>query len=228
MKLEIVIQPLGTIRIGAGAPPELLHLPSPLLRTKHQDSLVPVIPGSTIKGVMRKAALKFFDSAVKEAGFEVEYRPVETVQPDPLIEHYKATGGKDIVSNLFGRPHHRRAKIRVSDAVPRDPDSIIKVIADLPRVGIDRNTKTAAKGRLFQIERVAPAPEFVCELSNLENLTDPELLFLLEVIKHVPEVGIGSSSVPVSIKVHVKEPPAGGFSAKVQELLDKLQGGISV
>jgi CRISPR/Cas system CSM-associated protein Csm3 (group 7 of RAMP superfamily) len=226
MKLEITIRPMGTSRIGSGEPPEFTHLPAPILRTRYQGSLIPVIPGSTLKGIMRKAASKFFDVISERVGINVKIRPPDSVQPKELKKHYEETGGTDISLSLFGCPDYRMAKIRISDALPIDVEEVKKNIVSLPGVGIDREKNTAAEGRLFIQEKLGLGLKFKCTLATMEELTEEELLFLLETLKQVPYIGLGSGSTPFSITVQVKESPEGGFSEKACKILSELERGI--
>jgi hypothetical protein len=137
-----------------------------------------------------------------------------------LKKHFEEHKDGDIVARIFGCPGHRRAKIRISDAIPGE----YKVVS-LSRVGIKRETGTAELHRLFS-EEVIIANEFKCTLETLEELDEEEMLFLLRSFGYVPYIGLGSQSRPFSLRIRVLEEPRGGFPPKAKEILKELAEGV--
>lgn len=139
-----------------------------------------IIPGSTIKGVLRTCMIrisKLFNYSVRNF----------SVYPEMIHDD-------DIITSLMGRPNGYRSKVIVSPAVFTAPNTII-----LSHVSIDDVTGTAREGNLFKIEYLPPGVEF-SSVIEAHNITQEEarLLFLAIVEMNYERFGRGGI-VEVSI-----------------------------
>ncbi|MEQ9715785.1 MAG: type III CRISPR-associated RAMP protein Csx7 [Candidatus Asgardarchaeia archaeon] len=126
---------------------------------KPKELLVPIIPGSSLKGVFRsyiERIAKLDDSERDDICI-----PPNLCEGDKVCLVCGIFGGKSIASH-----------IRILDAVPIQKEDV-KLIT-ITRTRINRITGTVDKGALFQVQAIAPGTEFRFKMIiyNIPNSKD--------------------------------------------------------
>jgi len=191
-RLEITgkLTTITALRISAGRSSEPTGSDLPVIK----DALDrPLIPGSSFKGALRSRLESFLrginpklaanpaieaewsitndlHNQLKE---EVEAEPVET--RDQLLTQ-KIIQKTDLVSRLFGSPWIA-SKFQVRDLTV-DPNSWFDQYEERDGVAIDRDTETAADGKLYDFQVVPAATEFKFR-AVVENAEPHELGLLM-------------------------------------------------
>ena len=111
----------------------------PVLRIWSDKGKHVYIPGSSIKGVMRTAAIRVANLL---GDYKIEY----SVEPSKIKNFVK-----DIVVELFGGPDKKTSKIYVSGIMLSKVNTTI-----LTHVSIDDSTRTAKEGALYRVEYIPP------------------------------------------------------------------------
>ncbi len=211
MKLDFTITfPYG-FRIGAGNPPHMSYLPDPVFRRGGKIA----IPGSTFKGILRKAACIFFNKI-----FNTLETPPRSCEPSELEKFWKA-GKTPVFFSLFGVPKYKRGKIQVLEGVPVDSNvrTWIK-----PGCGINRKTGIVEEGHLFHREFVCPGSSFRFQIAILEPLSEEEWKMLLGSAYYSPRIGLGTGSVPFTLKLETEIP----VPRQAEEFYKSLRKGVGI
>jgi CRISPR-associated RAMP protein (TIGR02581 family) len=160
------------LHVGAGKNPALVGSEMPVLRDAAGR---PLIPGSSLRGVIRAAIAALVDTLDLDSR-----RPVATL--DVAASAFRREGWREfterwneqmgVVERLFGRIAQRSgdfsyaSRLFISDLVPSD--AVVVELRD--GVAIDRETRTAAGGLKFDLEVVPAGTEF----DGKVRLHDPE------------------------------------------------------
>lgn len=168
----------------------------PLLRDHEKN---PLIPGSSLKGVLRSAAERLL-------------RPVDRKVCDPLrTPCVKATDELDPsalaeklcrVCLLFGS-HQWAGRIQVGDFVARNAKTLVR-----DGVAIDRRELKAAEGLKYDYEVVAPGASFVGRL-RVDDPEDGELGLILTLFDLLDAglITVGGGSSRGLGRLRLAEPP---------------------
>lgn len=183
----IILEPL-CIRSGESFE---LHPGQPdiaVVRSMWNGKMQPVIPGSSLKGVFRNRAEKYFQNCcnINEKASENKcYKNSRRLKKGKEIYEAVCESCK-----LFGC-RTLRSRAEFNDAFP--VEETVK-INTRHQVSIDRLTGTAKKNALFEFE-VVEAGIFKVEIS-LKNFSSRQLKVLLQVIKDINEgyVRLGGST----------------------------------
>jgi len=147
MKLELALRPIGLLTIGYAAPGYLVDVPF------YRIGGTLVIPGSTVKGVLRSSAHRIAPWLGMVSCGEVE--PREMAAKHAALKPMK--GEVCEVCELFGAPGRRSpSRLRVSMFKPVGAVRTVKV----PQVSLEDSTLRAARGKLYVREAIAPFTEF--------------------------------------------------------------------
>jgi CRISPR-associated RAMP protein (TIGR02581 family) len=186
LELMGVLTTVTALRIGAGRSSEPIGSDLPVIK----DALgKPLIPGSSFKGAMR-SRLESFLRGIDE-GLAVD--PGEFTTADyqnrikKLKEQFKnndATltaellkpGNTDSISHLFGSPW-LAGKLQIRDLTVQ-PDAWFGQYQERDGVAIDRDTETAADGKLYDFQVVPTGTPFEFR-AIVENAEDWELGLLM-------------------------------------------------
>lgn len=137
----------------------------------------PILPGSTLKGVIRHAFERLYGAAESPAlfgaeGHEPNAEAVADEAPTPPI-----------------------SRVAIGDARPEDPERAKALLVDKPQVAIDPDTGRARDGRLFTRRTVAPFAglRFVAPLQTID-LDEDDTRRLDAAIASVFALGAGRSA----------------------------------
>ncbi len=185
------------LRIGSGREEGLTSLADlRVLRIRVSGVEVPVIPGSTWKGVFRSGSEAILraagepvcggvpgDTCVDRTGIggwlnKVLKKPTE----DTRMEVLKVLSDKLCLScKIFGAPSYA-AKVTFSNSFPVTEDGSARYSLGVkPGVAISRKTGAVSKGALYKVEYVEPGSEFWFEMTA-ENLPNYALGLLAAVV----------------------------------------------
>jgi len=155
LKLEGRIVTRTALHIGSGGDTDVVNLP--VQKTVHG---YPVIPGSSLKGVVRST----IEGILRAAGND-HLRTCDPFSDDACGEHDDRKGPlKDhcAVCRLFGS-HLVASHVRFSDARMLD-ESGSPPIEKRDGVSIDRDLRVAVPKRKYDLEVVSPGTEFFLEI----------------------------------------------------------------
>jgi CRISPR-associated RAMP protein (TIGR02581 family) len=181
-RLEIsgVLTTVTALRISQGRSTEPIGSDLPVVK----DSLGrPLIPGASFKGALRSRLESFLRGIlgsdrkrVANPAIESEWsltaeeiRQIKDTAADDLALTQAILGGTDLVSHVFGSPWIA-SKFQVRDLTVF-PDAWFGQYQERDGVAIDRDTETAADGKLYDFQ-VVPAGtpfEFKAVVENAEN-----------------------------------------------------------
>jgi len=181
-RLEIsgVLTTVTALRISQGRSTEPIGSDLPVVK----DSLGrPLIPGASFKGALRSRLESFLRGIlgsdrkrVANPAIESEWsltaeeiRQIKDTAADDLALTQAILGGTDLVSRVFGSPWIA-SKFQVRDLTVF-PDTWFGQYQERDGVAIDRDTETAADGKLYDFQ-VVPAGtpfEFKAVVENAEN-----------------------------------------------------------
>ena len=189
IEFKVTLRADDLLSIGWGYP-GLTGTDTQLLRFKPSIEAEPVIPGSTIKGTLRTAAIR----AARILGLNV----CGEVDPE-LINLY--CHPDDILLKMFGKPGDSSpGRLVVEPFTVKD-----KVITTvLKHVSIERNSLKAKEGALYSSEYIAPCTLFegriILELKGLDVNTASRMLeLLLLALLELEDIGIGRGSRRISV-----------------------------
>lgn len=185
-RLEITgkLTTITALRISAGRSTEPIGTDLPVIK----DALgQPLIPGSSFKGAMRsrlESFLRGIDSSFAEypADFTTSDRNKyvkdlkDTYKDNDLELTEKLLDMTDLISHLFGSPW-MASKFQVRDLTVK-PDTWFGQYQERDGVAIDRDTETAADGKLYDFQVVPASTEFQFH-AIIENAEEWELGLLM-------------------------------------------------
>ena len=189
IEFKITLRADDLLSIGWGYP-GLTGTDTQLFRFKPSIDAKPVIPGSTIKGSLRTAAIR----VARILGLNV----CSEIDPE-LISLYCRPD--DILLKMFGRPgNNSPSRLIVEPFTVRG-----KVITTvLKHVSIERDSLKARKGALYSSEYVVPCTLFegkiMLDLRGLDVDTASRMLeLLLLALLELEDIGVGKGSKKVSV-----------------------------
>jgi len=168
-RLELILVTEKKLNVGAGALSPKIKADVPLIHLPGEKCL---IPGSTIKGILRTSLIRLLNTLGEKTP--------PTVHPSSLID------SNDMVGMIFGRPG-KPGKIFVYGAI-LERDS-----CPITHVKIDDDTRTVAEGALYTVEYLPIGTEFTCRIEG--ELTIDELEYLLLSILEARYERIGKSGL---------------------------------
>jgi CRISPR-associated RAMP protein (TIGR02581 family) len=185
-RLEITgkLTTITALRISAGRSTEPIGTDLPVIK----DALgQPLIPGSSFKGALRsrlESFLRGIDSSFAEypADFTTSDRNKyvkdlkDTYKDNDLELTEKLLDMTDLISHLFGSPW-MASKFQVRDLTVK-PDTWFGQYQERDGVAIDRDTETAADGKLYDFQVVPASTEFQFH-AIIENAEEWELGLLM-------------------------------------------------
>jgi CRISPR-associated RAMP protein (TIGR02581 family) len=175
--IECVIETREPLHVGAGKTVEFVTtVDCPIIRTRKLDGKeVPVIPGSSIKGVLRSHFSRILNSipsdVVKSRGFKkmnLSDKNLEEFEKEFAAESEE--GKEEMLPNIgtlekFFGISGLAAPIRIIDAEPEtNPEFQTRT-----HVKIDTGTDRAKKGGLFTVEFVEGKFRFTIVFDELDN-----------------------------------------------------------
>ena len=185
-RLEITgtLKTITALRISAGRSTEPIGTDLPVIK----DALgQPLIPGSSFKGALRsrlESFLRGIDSSFAEdpADFTTSARNIfvkdlkEKHKDNDLELTQELLNMTDLISHLFGSPWIA-SKFQVRDLTVL-PDTWFDQYQERDGVAIDRDTETAAAGKLYDFQVVPAATQFTFR-AVVENAAEWELGLLM-------------------------------------------------
>ncbi|MBW4676374.1 MAG: CRISPR-associated RAMP protein [Desmonostoc geniculatum HA4340-LM1] len=189
-RLEITgtITTITALRISAGRSSEPIGSDLPVIK----DSLGnPLIPGSSFKGAMRSRLESFLrginpnlaaNPAIEDEWSitSQEMKQLKIDYDNDLALTEKIISQTDLISLLFGSPWIA-SKFQVRDLTVI-PDTWFGQYQERDGVGIDRDTETAAEGKLYDFQVVPAATQF--EFKAVVENAEPWELGLLMIGLH--------------------------------------------
>lgn len=193
IRIDGIIESTSPLRIGAGKAPKVsatVDLPIMMIRyiLNNDEIDLPVIPGSSIKGVFRNYAVKLAkmknikvcqgipkNTCMDENAGDISLsKKLQNYLKDRMDEEAKKLV-KDkvcILCKIFGSPN-LLSKVYFSDAIPLNKNGKIMnfKIGVKAGIAIDRKTGTTKKQALYFVEYVEPGSRFFWEITgfNLPN-----------------------------------------------------------
>ena len=183
------------LRIGAGRAETLTSITDlPVLRVRLGSEEVPVIPGSSWKGIFRSRV----ESYLKTVGKDVCGGPGDTCMDrrdlkervEQLQRHPSRENMMKLVRllneelcmacKIFGAPSYM-SKVYLSDSYPVRDGSYSFSIGRKPGIAIDRRTGAVKRGALYNVEFVEPGSVFSFQLTA-NNLPNYSLGLLAKVV----------------------------------------------
>jgi len=182
-----------------------------LLPTRTQGTLtkskngknIPIIPGTSIKGMMRMNATRIAHLFGLEACTEI--------RPDKIAKAHEEINCA--VCGLFGAPN-RKSKVFFRDAICVDDNFKFTRFT-----GLEISSKTRAKktGTLFEQEAVSVGHEFQFKL-DFKRLNEKELNLLLYSLKELQNIGIGRHGCLVEVKIR----NLNDLADKIREMVEEV------
>ena len=189
VEIQVEYESKSSLAIQAGREEGLSAVEQPVVKIGGS----PVIPGSTLKGVLRS----FLESYLSQNGLEicVPFAAIpREIKRNKIGEYVKKIGRKSPcegekacpVCEIFGSAGIS-ARTSFLDAKPINDVKIL----DRKHVALQRDTKTASKGALLEIQTVEPGARF----SGIIRIINPEKWHvgaLLIAIENLEKLGMGS------------------------------------
>ncbi|MBD2603862.1 CRISPR-associated RAMP protein [Scytonema hofmannii FACHB-248] len=196
-RLEItgILETVTALRISAGRSTEPIGSDLPVIK----DALNrPLIPGSSFKGALRSRLESFLRGIVGSNRKLVANPAIESewsITPDEISQfkhetpnvnpldrenrlHKYIIENTDLVSLLFGSPW-LSSKLQIRDLTVYEPeDNWFGQYQERDGVSIDRDTETAADGKLYDFQVVPAGTPFIFH-AVVENADDWELGLLM-------------------------------------------------
>lgn len=175
VSLKLKLRVRKKLNLGAGGIPLKVRADITLPRIRGDEGEQILVPGSTIKGVLRT-------SLVRVAPL-LGYSEVNTtVNPSEVVQ-------QDIVTRLFGKPGDGvSSKVQVESLFARTDSEV------LTHVKIDDKTLTAEEGGLFSREYIPIGGE-ICALVKVLEPSEEELRALMMALLNLRYERIGKASV---------------------------------
>ena len=214
LEIEGTLWTITALRIGAGRSSEPIGSDLPVIK----DALGrPLIPGSSLKGALRSRLESFLRgihpklaaNPANEAEWSINSKEMRTLkeQHKQDRELTLAIAEKtDFVSRLFGSPWVA-SKLQIRDLNVRD-DAWFGQYQERDGVAIERDTETAADGKLYDFQVVPPNTAF--EFRAIVENAEPAELGLLIIGLHQLEteqipIGGGRSRGLGVVKLEVSQ-----------------------
>ncbi|NLL06129.1 MAG: CRISPR-associated RAMP protein [Clostridiaceae bacterium] len=201
-----IVHALKPICIGAGEEGfEPTHVKSPALKDAHGN---PIIPGSSLKGVLRSSIERIINSFGKDLGLvacnileenskdclrhanyieKIEEKLINIEESKKTFERAKLVYENSCdVCRLFGGKYIA-SKIQIKDLNFNDKSGARPFCEIRDGIGIDRDTGTTSKGAKFDYEVVPAGTEFEFYMIA-ENLDDTQMK-LLDLVKSMLQSG---------------------------------------
>jgi len=167
------------LRIGSGKQQGLSPVDNPVVTYIIRGREIPVIPGSSWKGVLRSEAERFVRSTpgiAKEKNWDV-WRACDIFEITDR-EDLRKNEGKNpcVVCRVFGNTE-LASHVHLFDSIPKG-DPALQVIR---RVAIERITSSQSPGRLFDVQVVPPMTRwtFRMRIINVDLESDNPQGYLL-------------------------------------------------
>jgi CRISPR-associated protein Csm3 len=164
------------LHIGTGKSADLTGSDQPVLRDRAGR---PLVPGSSLRGVLRAGIEAFCNSL----GLHAVCKMAEETPPDPSDEFGRRWRELDLVKRLFGAAAEERggfsygSRLQISDALCEEDVPI--ELRD--GVGIDREKRTAAPSVKYDLEVVPAGTRFTGHI-RFKNPADYELGLLAQAL----------------------------------------------
>lgn len=158
------------LHIGAGKSADLTGSDQPVIRDR---SGRPLVPGSSLRGILRAGIESFCNSLGLDAVRSLAEPSLSTPTPGDFGQRWRDL---DLVKRLFGAAAGERggfsygSRFQISDAVC--PEDVPIELRD--GVGIDRERRTASQGIKYDLEVVPAGTRFLGHL-RFKNPADYEL-----------------------------------------------------
>jgi CRISPR-associated RAMP protein (TIGR02581 family) len=133
------------------------------------------IPSRTIENEQKEVIKEGIDKLKEDTEKELEGDPLKVLKQDKLLTE-KILAKTDLASHLFGSPW-LASKFQVRDLTV-DPEYWFGQYQERDGVAIDRDTETAADGKLYDFQ-VVPAGTPFCFKAVVENAEEWELGLLM-------------------------------------------------
>ncbi|MHA1360297.1 MAG: RAMP superfamily CRISPR-associated protein [Candidatus Helarchaeota archaeon] len=156
----------------------------------------PFLPGSSIKGVIRRNA----ERIAELLGFKACYKKA----PENISKEHDEIGGLCDICKIFGCPNHS-SKIQVTDAISSLENSPASIYTG---IRIDNDAGTTSSEALFQYEALARGVPFHGTI-YFRNLTENEFKLLICSLQELTMTGIGRYGGLLSVKItNISELPS--------------------
>jgi CRISPR-associated RAMP protein (TIGR02581 family) len=190
VEIQVEYESKSSLAIQAGREEGLSAVEQPVVKIGG----TPVIPGSTLKGVLRS----FLESYLSQNGLEIcvplAAIPGEIKRSNKIGEYVQKIGRKSPcegekacpVCQIFGSAGIS-SRTSFLDARPINEVKIL----DRKHVALERDTKTASKGALLEIQTIEPGAKF----NGLIRIINPEkwhIGALIIAIENLEKLGMGS------------------------------------
>ncbi|MHA1265526.1 MAG: RAMP superfamily CRISPR-associated protein [Candidatus Helarchaeota archaeon] len=149
---------------------------------------IPMLYGSSIKGVLRRNAERIADLLGLKA--------CRKKDPTHISEEHHTMGGLCDVCKIFGCPNSP-SKIQVTDALSALPSITPSVFTGIE---IDRKSGTVLPNALFQFQALPKGQSFEGHI-HFKNLTESEFKLLICALKDLQWTGIGRHAALLSINL---------------------------
>lgn len=190
VEFKVVLRADDLLSIGWGYP-GLTGTNIQLFRFKPSISSEPVIPGSTIKGVLRTASIRVAKMLGLNVCREVDPELIKAIcSPD------------DILLDMFGKPGNNAPSRLIVEPFIIEDSSRTTI---LKHVSIDRNSMRAVKGALYSSEHIIPCTlikgNIVLDLRDLKDIdrATKMLELLMLALLELEDLGVGRGSRKVSV-----------------------------
>jgi CRISPR-associated RAMP protein (TIGR02581 family) len=147
---------------------------------------IPYIPGSSLKGALRAFLSNVLNEPIESkvnADFQKKEQREKYSTPQELAKAVIDTS--TLVELLFGS-QRMAGKVKIADAMPKEDRTVTEVRNG---VAIDRDTRTALGGALFDTEVVPAGTEFRF-IASAENLTTEEAELFGQLMEYFAEGNI--------------------------------------
>jgi len=191
--------------IGAGGLALKVQSDIPFKNIRINDKIVKIIPGSTIKGLLRTGLIRISNL--------LGYSDV-TKSVNPSIVKYR---GKDIVTKLFGRPHDISSKVIV------EPAFIERKGFTLTHVRINDRIGTAEERGLFTREYMPIGEQVKVRIDGFGlDLEEARALLLSVVELNYEKIGKSGCVNVKIIKEESEFPPEFLGDPVIKEILEVI------
>lgn len=195
IRLNVYLRADEPLTIGWGYP-GLTGTDISLFRFEPSITAKPVIPGSTVKGVLRTIATR----VARILGLKV----CDGIAPEDIKQCIRS-GGSDLLLEMFGAPDtNNPSALRISPFTLVETDIQLYTIK---HVSLNRRSLKAEEGALYSEEVVLPCTVFKgeivleCNKGKCDKMLELLLLSLLE----LEYFGLGRNSRRVSVKIEVAD-----------------------
>lgn len=185
-KLEIEIETDEKLIIGTGQTDFKPSRFQQIQKMKIGIEDIPIIPATTIKGVLRTHSMKIAHLlALNSCG---------QIKPGDIAEAHKKI--KCDVCHIFGAPNSP-SKIIVEDAISQDKNILLDHYSGIK---LNRKKGVTEKGALFQYEAIGKGQKFIFNII-CNGLTLNESKLLIYAIRELQYNGFGRHNGALNIKI---------------------------